>query len=131
MKDTEEITRVGEELGAAILAYDVEGMARAYAPDAVIMPPGAPEVVGGDAIRAWFQGAVDRFRFEEYRVTTSELVTHGDWALRRGGMFWRLMPKTGGEPTVLDTKFLQLWQRQSDDSWRIFRGIWNDNKSPG
>jgi ketosteroid isomerase-like protein len=89
MHDTEGITRVGAELGAAILAYDVDGMARAYALDAVIMPPDGPEVVGQDAMRAWFQGAVDRFSFEEYRVTTSQLVAHGDWALRRGGMFWR------------------------------------------
>lgn len=64
MHEIEEITRVGAELGAAILAYDVEGMADAYAPDAVIMPPGGPEVAGRDAIRAWFQGVADRFRFE-------------------------------------------------------------------
>lgn len=131
MHDTEEITQVGAELGAAILAYDVDGMARAYAPDAIIMPPGGPEVVGQDAIRAWFQGAVDRFRFEEYRVTTSELVAHGDWALRRGGMFWRLAPKNGDDAITLDTKFLQLWRRQSDGSWKILRGIWNANAPPG
>ena len=127
MNDADEIARVGADLGAAILAYDVDGMARAYAPDAVIMPPGEPKVVGGDAIRAWFQSAVDRFRFEEYRVTNSELVTHRDWAPRRGGMFWRLAPKKGGDPIMLDTKFLQLWQRQADGSWRIARGIWNSN----
>jgi len=127
MSDADAITRVGADLGAAIRAYDVDGMAQAYAPDAVILPPGGPEVVGGDAIRAWFQAAVDRFRFEEYRLTTTELVTHSDWALRRGGMFWKLAPKDGGDPVVLDTKFLQLWQRQPDGSWRIARGLWNSN----
>jgi len=43
MSDADEITRAGADLGAAIRAYDVDGMARAYAPDAVIMPGGASQ----------------------------------------------------------------------------------------
>jgi ketosteroid isomerase-like protein len=127
MSDRDEITKVGHELAESIRAYDVDGMTRAYAPDAVIMPPNQSEVSGSEAIRAWFQAVVDRFRIAEYLTTTSELATMGDWGLRRGAMAWKLAPKQGGDVVHLDTKFLQVWKRQTDGAWKIFRGIWNSN----
>ena len=127
MSDVEAIKKAGQEFGDAFRANDVDGMASFYAADAVIMPPNEPEVRGTDAIRTWIQALVDRFSIQEFNVTPLEVVAAGDWGLRRATVSWRLAPKGGGEALHLSTKFLQIWQRQSDGSWKVLRGIWNSN----
>jgi len=97
------------------------------ADDAVLMPPNAPAVIGKDAIRSWNALMSQQFRFQAYKPVDDELVVAGKWAFRRATADWTLAPVAGGEPIRDSGKFIIIYERQPDGSWRVARDIWNSN----
>jgi uncharacterized protein (TIGR02246 family) len=77
------IEKVLKSYEQALNASDVEGVARLYTDDAVLLAPGAPSAVGVDAVRAAYTGifqAIDidlTFEIAEVDVVSSE------WAFLR------------------------------------------------
>jgi len=53
-----------------------------------------------------------------------------EWAFERGTYTITLTPKTGGDPIRDVGKYITLYQRQADGSWRMARDIWNSNNPP-
>lgn len=51
----------------------------------------------------------------------------GDWAFRRGTFDWTLKARDTGRRIEPRSKFIQIWHRQGDGSWRVARGIWNSS----
>ena len=92
----------------------------------VQMPPGEPSVTGKDHIRARNKAVLDRFTFN-MGITNEEVGVAGDWAFARGTYKATLIPKAGGEATVVDGKYMTILQRQPDGSWKIHRDIFNSN----
>jgi len=70
--------------------------------------------------------------FDPFQVHLSfvfdELNVAGDWAFARGPFELRLTPKPGGEPVVDRGKFIDVFRRQGDGSWRFARVIFNRNR---
>jgi len=98
-----------------------------YTPDAVVMPPGHQALKGSEEIRRWFGGMLDSFTIEGFESSPEEVVVAGEWAFRRGTFDWILRARDSGELLKPRSKFLQIWQRLEDGSWRVARGIWNSN----
>jgi uncharacterized protein (TIGR02246 family) len=121
------INRLQKQVDAAIIAGDTEGYLALVADDAVLMPPNAPPVIGKDAIRSWNQAMSKQFRFQAYTPMDDEVVLAGKWAFRRAIAKWTLRPTAGGEPIHDSGKFIIIYERQLDGSWRIARDIWNSN----
>ena len=95
--------------------------------DAVLMPPNSPPVVGREAIRTWSEAASAQVRIEDYRPADEELIVAGDWAIRRATFTWTL--RLDADPTVIQDagKFIIVYRREDDGSWRVARDIWNSN----
>jgi uncharacterized protein (TIGR02246 family) len=125
--EMEAINRLQKQVDAAIIAGDTEGYLALVADDAVLMPPNAPPVIGKDAIRSWNQAMSKRFRFQAYTPIDDEVVLAGEWAFRRATANWTLTPIAGGEPIHDSGKFIIIYERQPDGSWRVARDIWNSN----
>ena len=53
-----------------------------------------------------------------------------EWAFERGTYTITLTPKTGGDPIRDDGKYITLYQRQADGTWRMARDTWNSNNPP-
>ena len=72
--------------GDAAVAGDVETLVAQYAPDAVVMPPGAPRAEGTEAIRAMFTGWLGQAPPTTTTVTSDEItvVGSGDYAHATG-----------------------------------------------
>ncbi len=129
--DVEAINKASDEFVAAAKANDTEGLVSVYAADAVLMPPNDPAAKGSEAVRAWMQSFLDQFTIEDFSISAEEVVVTGDWAFRRGTFTMTLSPAVGGEQTQDAGKFIEIWQRQADGSWKIARDIWNsDNPLP-
>ena len=130
--DVEAINRASDEFVAAMKANDTEGLVSLYAASAVLMPPNDPAAKGSEAVRAWMQSFLDQFTVEDFSISTEELVVvTGDWAFRQGTFTMTLSPAVGGDQTQDAGKFIEIWQRQADGSWKIARDIWNsDNPLP-
>lgn len=126
-----EIERLGRQWEEAANTGQVERLMEVYAPDAVILPPGGPTIEGSETIRELFRQEFERFD-TKIAYTTQKIEVEGDMAYRRGRYVWRGTPRGAPGPAVETTnKFLEVWRRQPDGSWRITVDIWNPADTPG
>lgn len=108
---------------------DTAAMVRNYAPDAIMMMPNQPMARGRDEIQQNLNAFVSEVSFKGGSVVTTDVMVSGDLAVETGTFQWTLQPKTGAE--IKDTgKYLTVWKRQADGSWKIVRDINNSDLPP-
>jgi uncharacterized protein (TIGR02246 family) len=100
-----------------------------YAEDAVVMQPGMAMMNGRAAISQGFAGLMAQFTPSNMKFTTSDVVVSGDLAVETGQYEMTLTPK-GGKPMNDKGKYLTIWRRQADGSWKIIRDINNSDAAP-
>jgi uncharacterized protein (TIGR02246 family) len=126
-----EIDSLGREWEAAANRAEVDRLVAIYAPDAVILPPGGPVIEGSETIRELFRQEFERFD-TKLAFTTQAIEVDGDMAYRRGRYVWRGTPRLSGQTVETTNKFLEVWRRQPDGSWRIAVDMWNPSEAvPG
>ncbi|HEX9166070.1 MAG TPA: nuclear transport factor 2 family protein [Gemmatimonadales bacterium] len=110
---------------AAINAADWDKAADTYAEDAVLMFANQPAINGRLAIRAAFAAFPP---VSEFRMYGEEVIGAGDAAVIRGGVSMLMMP--AGSPVALaDTlKFVEVWRRQADGTWKLQWDIANTDR---
>ena len=124
-----EIERLGQQWEEAANTGQVDRLMEVYAPDAVILPPGGPPIEGSETIRELFRQEFERFD-TKIAFTTQEIDVDDDMAYRRGRYVWRGTPRGSGQSLETTNKFLEVWKRQPDGSWRIAVDMWNPAESP-
>lgn len=125
--DVAALQELGKSYARAVLAGDADAVAALYTDDAVEMPPGAPERVGREAIRAGYQGGGET---TEFTMIPLQIEGRADLAYDRGGWSWTgVMPGTT-EPRTEVGKYLAIARRQADGSWRWTAAIWNSDAPP-
>jgi uncharacterized protein (TIGR02246 family) len=121
------LNRLQKQVDSAIIAGDTQRYLTLITDDAVLMPPNGPPVSGKDAIGSWSREMSSQVRIQDYASRDDEIVVAGDWAFRRATADWTLTPTAGG-PSVRDVaKFIIIYRRQADDSWKVARDIWSSN----
>lgn len=109
---------------AALARKDAQAIAATYTEDAELLPPGSPELRGRDAIRAYWQGAID-MGVARAEMSRRELVRLGEDAYEVGQF-----TLYGADGSVLDQgKFIVVW-RQEQGEWRWRRDIFNSSRAP-
>lgn len=127
--DRQAIAAVSAQFQAAENAGNVEQMVPLFADDLVILSPNAPELSGADRIAAAMRAFHEAFTVQvEY--TSQEIVAFGDWGFDRGTEHFTLTPKSGGAPFSVNGKYLWLYRRQPDGSWKQSRVMWNSSDPP-
>lgn len=58
-------------------------------------------------------------------VTPDEIVVAGDWAWARGTIASDVVVK--GSDVHHEVKYVNIYKRQADGSWKIYRAIYNSN----
>jgi len=96
--------------------------------DGVQMPPGVPANVGKEKISARVHGALEVISFSDMQINTEEVQVAGDWAYARGTYTVTRIPKDGSDPIFIDGKYMSIFQKQPDGSWKLYRDIFNSNK---
>jgi ketosteroid isomerase-like protein len=106
------------------LANDFAALARDYyTDDAIVLPPNAPSVTGPAAIEAMFKTFPPITAFE---LRTEEVEGTADLAYVRGRYTMTMSPP--GAPAIADSgKYLEIWRRQSDGSWRSTRDMFSSD----
>jgi uncharacterized protein (TIGR02246 family) len=115
--------------GEADNARAIEKVLAFYAPDAVLLPPGQPLVVGRAAIRPRYEAL--------FAASTPALVARVDEACASGALGFmrghnrgRLASRSGGRDEVVDDTYLMLLVRGADGTWRITHLMWQ-RSAPG
>lgn len=116
-----------QEYAASLHAGDAERWIALWTEDGVQMPPGAPAVSGKENIVSGLRGALEVFSFSDMQINNEEVQVVDDWAYARGTYTVTYVPKNGGDPIFIDGKYLSIFQKQPDGSWKLHRDIFNSN----
>jgi ketosteroid isomerase-like protein len=92
--------------------------------EGIQMPPGMP-ARGKDVLDAGIPKAFSAIPAKAVNINPEEIVVAGDWAYSRGS--YNADQVVQGKDVHIDGKFLTIFRRQDDGSWRIYRDIFNFN----
>jgi len=120
--DIATIRRIEQEFVAASVARDFDRILAQRTADIVWYPPNAPAQNGPDAVRRFLSTNPPIIRFT---ATPVETKGYGGIAYNRGSYSATVVV---GKDTIVDPgKYVQVWHRQLDGSWRIAFEAWNSD----
>jgi uncharacterized protein (TIGR02246 family) len=107
-------------------AGDADKLASLYTDDAIAMGPNQPARVGKEAIRGSCRKYFAQFS-EENRSLVEDVRISGNLAVARGTQETRTISKAGGDSFEDRAKWVSVFQRQPDGSWKILWEIFNSD----
>ena len=112
---------------SAWLRDDTSGVLGVFAPDAVLQPPGAREVIGVAAIRSyWFprDGSVTRILAFDHQVM--EVLGSSTLAVVRGAstLRWRYTKDGKSAEQSGRSSDLRVYAADPSGKWRVIRQMW-------
>ncbi len=119
-----QVTAVATGIIEADNARALDRVLAFYAPDAVLLPPGEPPVVGKPLIRPRYEAMFGRFT-PELVSRVDEVCASGSLAFVRGHNRGRMISRSGGRDELVDGPYLMLLERGGDGEWRISRLMWH------
>ncbi len=114
----------------ASVAMDAAAVGSYYADDAVVLPPNGTMVTGKDAAqKAWAAMLVPGNSVAWTTVKVSSSAS-GDMADTRG-TYTATMAGPDGKPMSDTGKYLCVWKKQADGSWKAIEDMWNSDLPAG
>jgi uncharacterized protein (TIGR02246 family) len=102
---------------------DSKAISGMYTSDAIAFPPESEMIQGNEAI-AEFWNATRNSGVTSVTLATLDVDRDGDIAYEVGKVFLTILAE-GKEPTTASAKYVVVWKRQVDGSWKLHRDIWN------
>jgi len=102
---------------------DAAGVAAHYTDDAALLPPDAARVDGREGIQGAWQALIDA-DVRDVVLTTEEVDVFGDVANEVGTIRATAPGENGGRVQWVG-KYVSVWKRGGDGTWRLHRDIWN------
>ena len=124
----EGIEAAGAKFEEGFNSGDGAAVGALYTEDAALLPPDAARVDGREAIAQFWQGAIDA-GLKDLDLQTVEVLDGGDLAVEVGKVS---LTTTGsvGKAVPVAGKYIVVWQRGDDGTWRLHRDIWNLDPAP-
>jgi uncharacterized protein (TIGR02246 family) len=120
------IDSANARLADALTREDAAAHAANYSSDAIVMMSNMPAWKGQTDIQTKAGELFQTFDIKDPKFTTESVEISGDLAVETGAYSMTLTPK-GGKAMADSGKYITVWKRQADGSWKIFRDISNSN----
>ncbi len=132
MSEIEAANALLEQWIAAVNAGDIDAWLATLADDATVMPPNEPAVTGKEALGPWMvQTFFDPFNVQ-LSCTFDDVDPAGDMVFARGSYDLSLAPKDGAQVIEDSGKFVNVFKRQQDGSFKYAIAMWSSNNpTPG
>jgi uncharacterized protein (TIGR02246 family) len=104
------------------LAGDKAKMMSQWTDDFVLLPPAGPVLRGRSVIAQALSGGEDP-EILEYALDIQEVKVLGDHAYQWGTYHYLVRPRAGGASVRTAGKLMRILKRQSDGSWKMYRGM--------
>jgi uncharacterized protein (TIGR02246 family) len=127
--DAQAITDGGAQMLKAAQAHDVDGVAAAYADDAVVMPNDAPIATNKAEIRAVWAAMLAPGVSLAWQSSKLEVATGGDIAYDQGTSTLTLTDAKGVSMSE-HGKYLTEFKKQANGKWMVVEDIWNADVPP-
>lgn len=113
----------GKALCDGVNGRNAAACAALYTEDGAVLPPGVPRHNGRAGVQQYWQAAID-VGLADVVLTTVEVEEVGELA-HEVGTFTATVPAEGGGRTPLAGKYVVVWKRGGEGTWRLHRDIWN------
>lgn len=119
--------RQADSAGSArSLAHDLDGVVSIYADDAFVFPTDAPIANTKDQIRAAWASALTPNSALSWKATKVDVARSGDMAYVIGTEAFTTTDSKGA-PTSGHGKYVEVWKKQADGTWKVVADIGNDD----
>jgi ketosteroid isomerase-like protein len=123
--DEATLRNLDAEWSKAAGAKDLEKTASYYSDDALILPPNMPTITGKQQGRAMWQGMFSVPGFGGgWKATKVEVARSGDLGYVTG-TYELSETDASGKPMVDKGKYLEIWKKQADGSWKCVADMFN------
>ena len=122
-----DIESANREIGKAFSSGDIAALAAFYTEDAVVLPPNSQMIRGRKAIEEFWKGAVG-MGVRSIQLSTIDVQSSGDLAYEIGNATMQIQPQ-GGSASRETVKYVVVWKRQPDNSWKLAVDIWNSSSA--
>jgi len=131
-KEGEEVAQIRKAIemgnakfGEAVRQADAAAIAALYTDDATLLPPNSEMIKGKPGIEAFWKGGLD-MGIKDAVLTAVEVFAMGDLAYEIGKYDLKIQP--AGQAVLADSgKYIVIWKKQADGSWKLHVDIWNTN----
>lgn len=113
---------------SAAVKGDSAALAGFYADDAVLMMSNEPAARGHAAIVKSFGAMSSGMKMSAFTLTTQDVIVSGDYAIETGSYALTGAPGKAAKPVHDVGKYLVLWKKQADGSYKILRDIANSDQ---
>ena len=125
--DENAIKALDAEWAKAAGSKDVDKTVSYYSDDAIVLPPNSPPVTSKEQIRAMWQGMLRAPGFSGgWNATKAEVAHSGDLAYVTGN-YEMTENDAGGKPQTDKGKYLEVWKKQADGSWKCVADMFSTN----
>jgi ketosteroid isomerase-like protein len=125
------IFRLRQTYIKAAIDGDVDALISLASDDIVVMSPNDTTVYGKAEWKAWWEEYFQDFRIVALTEPDRDLTISGDFATEVSGYMLAIVPVKGGTRIRDDGRFLTIWKRQPDGSWKMWQTMWNSVKPIG
>ncbi len=119
----ESIETILKTLSESLNGGDAAAVAAHYTDDAALLPPNAARIDGREGIQGAWQALIDA-DVRDVVLTTQEVDVFGDVA-NEVGIISATAPSEDGGRVQWVGKYVSVWKRGGDGTWRLHRDIWN------
>ena len=124
-----QIEAAAMEIWRAVARGDSAAILADYADDALILGSGAPMLQGKPAIAAFLQGLFGGNTLRDVKGHVTDIMISGDLAVETGTYAMTIIPKNGN--AVADKgKYIHVWKKSVDGSWKVVRYVPNSDIPP-
>ena len=123
------IDQANAKIADALQRADTAVMMAQYDNDAVVMMSGMPAWRGPAEIRKSGTELFQAMKFSDVKFNTTDVDVGGDYAIETGTYEMTVTPK-GAKPMPDKGKYVVVWKKQADGSWKVYRDISNTDVAP-
>ena len=108
----------------------LEGWLSFFADDTLDLSSGAPIATGKDAMRKRLASHWDKNVVLKWQPVKVDVAKSGDIAYTAGNWQIPLADKRSNKRQIITGKYLTVWKRQKDGSWKVVADLGNQDPMP-
>lgn len=125
--DEAALRKLDDEWSRAVGSRDVEKTISYYTDDATVMLPNIPTLTGKEPVRSIWKSMLESPSFAGgWKATKVEVARSGDLAYVSGNYEFTEKDDSG-KPITDKGKYLEVWKKQGDGSWKCVAGMFNSD----
>ena len=110
---------------AANLSKDADAYLSLWVDNPIKVKPKKPPIIGRTALGEMKRGSFSKWNILSYEINVEEVQVDRKMGFARGTGKSTMVPVGGGDSVVSEAKFLTIFKRQPDGSWKIYCDVVN------